>query len=101
MSECSNIGYEWLPEKVWGAVPILADIYYSFMTICQCRKRLGEEYTYVVKFNEKHYEEEGVLMNRKYRILMFVLEILQRHIVKKVMSAAFQRIETSQKAILR
>ena len=79
------MGYDWVPERVGEWLPLLSDMYYTLMTICVCRKRLGEEYTYVVKYNPKHYEEEGLLMNSNSKLLMFVLEILQRHLVKKIL----------------
>ena len=53
-----------------SAVP---DVYYTLITVNYCRRRLGEEYTYVAMYKEKHYEEEGVLLNKRVRVLLFVL----------------------------
>ena len=42
-------------------------------------------------YKSKHYEEEGVLMNRKSRTLLVVFELLSRHLVlpsfEKLMSS--------------
>jgi hypothetical protein len=35
----------------------------------------------VTMFKEKHYEEEGVLVNRRVRVLVVIMEILARNFV--------------------
>ena len=95
ISEFTNIGYDWLPSTLSSFIPLIADIYFTSMTIIKCRKRLGEEYTYVVKYNHKQYEEEGVLMNTNTRVLMTVLEILQRHLIKRACEKVIKKIENS------
>lgn len=55
----------------------------------------------MVKINEKQYEEEGVLMNRQYRVLMFVLEIVQRHLVKRGLERLLAKVEHSREHLLR
>ena len=62
-------------------VTTLADAYYTVVTLLCCRRRLGEEYTYIAMHNERHYEEEGVLLNRKTRTLLAVLELIGRNVV--------------------
>lgn len=74
-------------------LPVLADIYYTYTTICACRRRLGEEYTYVAMCNPQHYEQEGVLLNSRTRLLMFLLEILQRHLLRGLLRRLWAGLE--------
>jgi len=36
-------------------VTALPDIYYTISTIYFCRRRLGEEYTYIAMYKQKQY----------------------------------------------
>ena len=35
---------------------VCPDAYYTFITTLRCRRRLGEEYTYIAMYKSKHYE---------------------------------------------
>ena len=61
-------------------VVALPDLYYTLTTLLLCRRRLGEEYTYIAMFKEKHYQQEGVLLNKKTRLLFAVLELVGRNL---------------------
>lgn len=53
---------------------LLNDAIYNYLTIVRKpRKTLGEEYTYLNMFNEHDYEYEGVPVQSRRRVLLFVL----------------------------
>lgn len=60
------------------AVP---DLYFTLVTYYVCRRRLGEEYTYIAMYKPTHYEQEGVLLNKKTRLLFGLLEVVSRNLV--------------------
>ena len=76
---------------------LIPDLYFTFVTICVCKKRLGEEYTYVTMCKDDHYENEGLLVNKKYRILVFVLEILGRNFLRHYLAKFETNIQASLK----
>jgi hypothetical protein len=39
-------------KQLVGALP---DLYYTLTTLLYCRRRLGEEYTYIAMFKQQHY----------------------------------------------
>jgi len=82
-------------------IAICPDAYYSIVTTLRCRRRLGEEYTYIAMYKKSHYEEEGVLLNKKSRTLLVVFEILSRHlIVPSFVSLLNKKGEDSEKSSL-
>lgn len=44
-------------------------------------------------YNAKHYEEEGVLVNRRTRTFMAVLELVQRYAVRGLLGRLWARVE--------
>lgn len=44
-------------------------------------------------YNPEHYEQEGVLVNHRTRLLMFVLEICQRHLLNYLFKKAWIHLE--------
>lgn len=38
--------------KLLSSIP---DMYYTLITVYYCKRRLGEEYTYIAMHKEKHY----------------------------------------------
>ena len=47
---------------------------------------------------EKHYEEEGVLLNSKFRVFMVVGELVQRHAVKKLLKKVLEKLDEKPQA---
>lgn len=60
MGEAIRVGFDCLPSKVQHVIPFLGDLFYTYVSIVACDRRLGEEYTYVAK-----YKVSCLLLHRK------------------------------------
>lgn len=72
-------------ETLSRAIAVLPDLYYTFITTNHCKRRLGEEYTYIAMYKRDHYEYEGVLLNKKVRTLLTTIELISRHGVRPLL----------------
>lgn len=70
------------------AFKLLNDAIYNYLTMVRTEKTLGEEYTYLNMFNEEDYEFEGVPVEHRRRVLLFLLSTfgpaLLRRLFKKI-----------------
>lgn len=78
---------------------LLSDGIFNYLTLILVQKTLGEEYTYLNMINSDDYEYEGVPVQPRRRLLLFVISTILPFIMRKMLKKAYIEMQTECKSL--
>lgn len=86
-------------NRYFSWTEILSNGIFNYITLMHTQKTLGEEYTYLNMINPDDYEYEGVPVQSRRRLLLFILSTFMPALLRKMIKQAYMEMLTECKSL--